>query len=123
MDRYAGLFLEGQTAVMGADISFADHVRIVDASETRRGGWAGRQGQCWGITTPSITGVRVIGGTEGDLAFNIHFDEDTVPDAWFHPDLVEYVDRAAGTDMTVGDLHVVRDSAGDRHPAQDVGPR
>jgi hypothetical protein len=108
---------------MGANVSFADHVRIVDAHETRRGGWAGHHGKCWGITTPSVTGVQVIGGTEGDLAFNVHFDEDTVPDAWFHPDLVEYVDHAAGTDIRVGNHHLVRDAAGDWHPAEDDGPQ
>jgi hypothetical protein len=66
--------------------------------------------------------VQVIGGTESDLAFNVHFDEDAVPDAWFHPNLVEYVDHAAGTDMRVGNRHVVRDAVGDWQPAEDDGP-
>jgi hypothetical protein len=52
----------------------------------------------------------------------VHFDEDAVPDAWFHPNLVEYVDHAAGTDMRVGNRHVVRDAVGDWQPAEDDGP-
>jgi hypothetical protein len=65
----------------------------------------GRDGQCWGITTPSVTGVEVVGGSVGDLAFNVHFDHEAIADAWFRPDLVEYLDHVPGTDATVGDTH------------------
>jgi hypothetical protein len=108
---------------MGTEVSFGDHVRIADTEGTRAGGWAGRDGHCWGITTPSVTGIEVVGGSQGDLALNVHFDEEALPDAWFHPDLVEYVDHAAGTEATAGDARFIRDDGGDWLPVEKDGPQ
>jgi hypothetical protein len=98
---------------MGADISFGDRVRVADCEATRSGGWAGLTGQCLGFTTPSVTGVKVIGNSEGDLAFNLHFDEDSVNDAWFGPDLLQRIDHAEGTQVIVGSTRLVRDASGE----------
>jgi hypothetical protein len=68
---------------MGNDVSFGGHVRIVETDDTRGGGWVGLGGHCWGVATPSVTGVGVVGGPAGDLALNVHFADDDVPDAWF----------------------------------------
>ena len=55
----------------------------------------------------------VVGGSDGDLAFIDHFDDESVPAAWFHPDLVEYIDHAEGTRARIGDTRLlVRGSAG-----------
>ncbi len=41
--------------------SLGDHVRILDDPAAAEGGWAGREGTCYGFTTPSLTGVEVVG--------------------------------------------------------------
>ena len=75
---------------------FADRVRIKRTDETQRLGLAGREGQVFGWTTPSVTGVPVIGPTDDDSAVNVHFDE-LDEEFWFSHDLVEHIDNAAGT--------------------------
>ena len=60
------------------------------------------------MTTPSVTGVEVVGGAANDVALNVHFEEQTVHDAWFAPELVALVDRAAGSRATVGDQAFVK---------------
>ena len=82
-DHYPPRLAAQHNGEMGASVSFGDHVRhvrIVETDETRRGGWAGLVGQCDGFTTPSVTGVRVVGGP-ADLAFSVHFEDGSVPDA------------------------------------------
>jgi hypothetical protein len=69
---------------------------VADTEDTRAGGWAGLEGHCWGVTARSITRVELVGGSPDDLPFNVHFDDDAVPNAWFHPDLVQYLDHAPG---------------------------
>jgi hypothetical protein len=93
-------------------ISFGDHVRIADDQVTRGGGYANLDGTCWGFTTPSVTGVDVIGGRAVDLAFNIHFD-DGPEDAWFASHLVSLVDHAPGTTVTIGEARLIRDADGE----------
>lgn len=75
---------------------FADRVRIRDCEETARLGLAGREGQVFGWTTPSVTGVAVIGALGEDYAVNVHFDA-LGESFWFAEDLVERIDRGAGT--------------------------
>lgn len=77
-------------------VDFADRVRIADSQETRRLGLAGREGQVFGWTTPSVTGVPVIGSPKEDFAVNVHFDA-LQESFWFAGELVERVDRGAGT--------------------------
>ncbi|HTT92189.1 MAG TPA: hypothetical protein VMF65_21730 [Acidimicrobiales bacterium] len=103
---------------MPGEISFGDHVRVIEGDETRRGGWAGLLGQCYGVTTPSVTGVEVIGGSKGDIAFNVHFDDDSIADAWFHPVHIDYVDHAGGTESTIPNTRLVRDATGQWHQVE-----
>jgi len=100
---------------MEAGIDIGARLRVTDTDETRRGGWAGLTGDCWGVTTPSITEVEVIGGP-ADQAFHVHFDSDTIADAWFHPDLVEYVDHAPGAEITIGGDRWLREPTGEWRP-------
>ena len=46
-----------------------DIVDIVSSPETVAAGFAGRRGTCYGFTTPSVTGVEVVGSSDDDLAF------------------------------------------------------
>lgn len=59
---------------------------------------AGLTGQVYGATTPSVTGVLVIGVLTRDYAINVHFDGKTET-FWFASELLEFVDHAAGTEI------------------------
>jgi len=52
------------------------------------------------VTTPSVTGVQVLGESAEDCAFNVYI-ESVDRDAWFSRELLEFVDHAAGTTMTL----------------------
>ena len=101
-------------------LSFGDNVRVLDTAETQRRGFAGRRGQVYGHTTPSITGVEVIGSTGEDFALNVHF-EDLGEAHWFARELLEFVDHAPGTEIVIGEKRLVRDEDGDWQP-QDGSP-
>lgn len=89
-------------------ITLGDNVRIVRSPETSQLGLADRVGVCHGFTTPSVTGVEVVGDLTVDLAYAVHFQDDGHDETWFSPDLVELVDHAAGTKATVGDRQFVK---------------
>ena len=85
---------------MSADspVSFGDNVRVVATPETEAAGLAGRSGQVYGETTPSSTGVDVIGELASDFAINVYFD-DLSQGFWLAPQLLEFIDHAPGTEM------------------------
>lgn len=94
-----------------------DIVEIVNSPETATAGFAGRRGTCYGFTTPSVTGVEVIGAADDDYALNVGFDDDT--SAWFHPSLVTFVDVNAGQVAVVGKKRFIRDENGEWVEAAD----
>jgi hypothetical protein len=53
---------------------FGDHVRIRATEETERLRLAGREGVVFGWTTPSVTGVEVIGTPAEDYAIPPYFN-------------------------------------------------
>jgi hypothetical protein len=77
-------------------IGFADYVRIKISDETQRLDLAGRKGQIYGFTTPSSTGVPVIGSLNDDYAVNIYFEE-LEAGFWFTRDLIDPIDHGVGT--------------------------
>ena len=77
-------------------IAFGDNVRIRSTPDTEAAGVAGLAGQVYGVTTPSVTGVGVIGRISDDIAFNVYFD-DRGEALWFARDLIEFIDHAPGT--------------------------
>jgi hypothetical protein len=81
-------------------ISFGDHVRIRRHPDTEAAGLAGQMGEVRGVTTPSISGVTVIGPCESDYAFNVYV-ELVNQEGWFSPELVEIVDHGPGTTITL----------------------
>jgi hypothetical protein len=99
------------------EIGFGDNVSIVAAEATRRSGHANLVGVCYGMTTPSATGVEVVGDATDDVALNVHFEDEAVSDAWFAPDLVSLVDHAVGSVATVGDRSFVKAVDGQWIPA------
>ncbi len=80
---------------MRNQISFGDNVRVRSTPDTVARGLAGRVGQVSGETTPSVTGIPVIGTPASDYALHVDFDPDE--DLWFAPELLEFIDHAPGT--------------------------
>ena len=80
--------------------AFGDKVRIRHSPETESKGLAGLVGNVYGQTTPSVTGVEVIGELTSDYAINVFF-EDRDESFWFAPALVEFVDHAPGMEVTL----------------------
>jgi hypothetical protein len=91
--------------------SFGDNVRMRSTPETEALGVAGRIGQVWGQTTPSVTGVAVVGRLDSDYAINVHF-EGRAEILWFTPELLEFVDHATGTEIRIGRVSFTRDAGG-----------
>lgn len=81
-------------------VDFGDAVRIRAAPETDAAGLAGLSGQVYGLTTPSVTGVEVIGKLKEDYAINVYFDG-RAESYWFSADLVELIDHAPGTEIRI----------------------
>lgn len=81
-------------------ISFGDNVRVRPTLLTEQLGLAGMLGQVYGETTPSVTGVEVIGEVTKDCAVNVFFKE-RGEGYWFAPELIEFVDHAPGTEISL----------------------
>lgn len=81
-----------------AQISFGDNVRVRPTPETESLGLAGAIGQVYGETTPSVTGVEVVGELGDDRAFAVQFD-DRADGVWFGADALDLVDHAPGTEI------------------------
>ena len=93
-------------------IAFGDTLRVASTPLTASLGLAGLTGQVYGETTPSVTGVEVIGGAAADYAFNLQLDGRD-ESLWFAPELLEFVDHAAGTEIVIGDKRLVRSASGE----------
>ncbi len=63
-----------------------------------------------GFTTPSKTGVTVIGQND-DYAINVRFVGDE-NDYWFGRDVLEFVDHSPGMQITIGTKSFVRSADG-----------
>jgi hypothetical protein len=83
-----------------SDITFGDNVKVVDTEITRKFGVAGLTGSVYGETTPSVTNVYVIGELQEDFALNVYF-ENLDKDYWFATQLLEFMDHAPGTEITL----------------------
>jgi len=81
-------------------IAFGDNVRVLSTPITEERGLAGLSGDVRGETTPSVTGVEVIGQPKTDYAINVFF-ESQKKSYWFASDLLEFVNHAADTVITL----------------------
>jgi hypothetical protein len=79
-------------------ISFGDNVRVRSTTVTIERGLAGLAGEVRGETTPSVTGVEVIGELRSDFALNVHLPEKGEA-YWFAEELLDFVDHAPGTEI------------------------
>jgi hypothetical protein len=97
-----------------AAVEFGDRVSIRSTPVTVASGIAGGVGLVQGHTTPSLGYVQdVVGDPTDDVAINVRFDDS---DVWIVPELVEFVDHAPGTTMTVGKTRLVRRANGSWEP-------
>ena len=80
--------------------TIGDNVRVRDTPDTRALGLAGLVGQVYGETTPSYTGVPVIGQLNQDYAVNVHF-KDRDEEFWFSAESLVFCDFGAGTEITL----------------------
>ena len=93
---------------------FGDTVRIRSSEFTETFGLAGKTGIFFGFTTPSITGVDVIGNPSNDRAVAVDFEGGSGP-LWFADDLIEFVQRTPGSKVTVAGRRYIRDEDGEWH--------
>jgi hypothetical protein len=86
-------------------VGFADRVRIKGTELTEKHGVAEREGIVHGYTTPSVTGVTVIGEMTDDYAVNVYFDE-LNEGFWFAEELVEFVGHVEGAVVSLDGMDV-----------------
>lgn len=80
--------------------SFGNKVKIKDSPETLEKGLAGKIGDVYGQTTPSMMDFEIIGTPKDDFAVNVYFD-DLNTSYWFDADLLETVDDGQGAVITL----------------------
>lgn len=80
--------------------SFGNKVKITSSPLTVEKGLAGKIGEIYGKTTPSIMGIEVIGTPKDDVAINVYFD-DLKTSYWFDSDLLETIDDGQGAVITL----------------------
>jgi hypothetical protein len=93
------------------EISFGDRVRIRSTEATETLGIAGQMGIVNGRTTPSVTGVDVIGSCSKDFAIAVTLEAQT-KQLWFAEEVLEFVDHGAGTTVEVAGRKLIRDEHG-----------
>ena len=91
--------------------SFGDRVRIKVTAETVEAGVGGLEGDVYGFTTPSVSGVTVVGGAPDDHALNVWF-ESLASALWFRPDLLEFLHHNDGSEVRIGNVLAVRRADG-----------
>ena len=74
--------------------------RIKSSVETETLRLAGKIGEVWGFTTPSHSGVEVIGISDSDYALNIFFEE-TGEQHWIVRELLELLDHDPRLEATI----------------------
>jgi hypothetical protein len=77
-----------------------DRVKVRRSPETESAGFADRNGIVHGITTVSVSGVEVVGTPREDTALNVFFEEEN-DNAWFAPELIEFIDHDPGSTITL----------------------
>ena len=78
--------------------TFGNKVKVKSSPLTEEKGLAGKVGEVYGQTTPSIMELEIIGKPKEDFAVNVHFD-DLGQSFWFDEELLETIDD--GEDATI----------------------
>jgi len=80
--------------------TFGNKVKIKTSPETEKKGLAGKVGEIFGQTTPSMMDFEIIGILKEDVAINVHLEE-LDESFWFAKDLLEHVDNGQGAEITL----------------------
>jgi hypothetical protein len=80
--------------------SFGNKVRIKSSLETEERQLAGKIGEVYGQTTPSMMDLEIIGTQKEDFAVNVFF-EDLDESFWFDSELLEDLDNGEGAVITL----------------------
>lgn len=96
------------------EITFGDKIRVRAATSTESLGIAGQIGIVYGFTTPSQTGVEVVGDLGDDYAIGVMI-EGRSNALWFAAELLEFLDHQPGTTVEVGNVRLIRDERGEWH--------
>lgn len=80
--------------------SFGNKVKIKYSPLTQEKGLAGKIGEVYGQTTPSMMDFEIIGTPKEDFAVSVYFD-DLKNSFWFDADLLETVDDGQGSVITL----------------------
>jgi hypothetical protein len=83
-------------------VNLGSRARICTHPVTDKLDLAGRVGVIHGWTTPSSTGVKVVGEPIEDFAIAVYFEE-LCEEYWFDEGLLEILDNGAGTFISIGD--------------------
>jgi hypothetical protein len=110
--------LEFNRTMNSPRITFGDKVRVRATRRTEQEGIAGKTGIVHSFTTPSQTGVEVVGDCTDDYAIAVTI-EGSVSAVWLPENVLELVDRQPGTTVQVGSCRLIRDEQGQWH---DVKP-
>lgn len=73
-------------------VGFGDTVRILETPCAIDAGIAGLEGEVYGFTTPSATGISAVGPLADDFAINVYV-ESLRQDFWLDPSSVALVSR------------------------------
>jgi len=84
--------------------SFGNKVKIKDTLATQEKGLAGKIGEVYGQTTPSMMDFEIIGTPKEDFAVNVYFDDLKTP-YWFDADLLETIDNGEGSTITLDGIN------------------
>lgn len=82
------------------NIPIGHQVRIRSTRATLDAGLAGALGTLSGFTTPSQTGIAVIGDGKYDVAFAVQL-KNTDTQSWFDPELLEFVGRTSSLEIEI----------------------
>jgi hypothetical protein len=95
-------------------VSLGSRAKILPHAATDRLGLTGREGIIHGWTTPSSTGVEVVGEPTEDYAVAVFFEE-LDEEYWFDEGIVEIIDNGAGTVISLdgSSLEYVLDESGE----------
>ena len=81
-------------------LTMADNVLVKRTPVTEALGLAGLSGHICGHTTPSVTGVEVVGESRDDFAVGVLLTQREAT-IWFAPTLLQFVDHAPGTEISL----------------------
>jgi len=100
---------------------FGDRVRIRETTVTQSAGIAGLEGDVFGESVPSASGVEVLGPAPDDFVLNV-FIEERKQGYWLAPEHVEFLNHGGGQEIRLNGVQkrwVRRDDGGwDEFPAE-----